>query len=60
MWCHLVALIVENISRKLDVSNKVNIWGTNIVHFQFPLLTDVVPSSFPQGLADFLSLLFSL
>lgn len=60
MWWCLTALIVENIGKKLDVSNKVNIWGTNIVHFQFPLLTDVAPSSFPQGLADFLSPLFSL
>lgn len=55
-----MAIIVENIGRKWDVSNKVNIWGTNIVHFQFPLLTDVVPFSFLQGLADVLSPLFSL
>lgn len=52
-----MAIMVENVGRKLDVSKKVNIWGAN-VHFQFLLLTDAVPSSSPPGLADFLSPLF--
>lgn len=55
-----MATIVENIGRKLDVSNEVNIWCTNIMYFQFPLLTDVAPFSFAHGLAYFLSSLFSL